>query len=202
MTQSAAMTEWSGPAPNPVFAPTPRPERVHTIVAAVLSVVFLAATATVAILVHNAGSGAAAAGAVGPVGVPASPGVAVDGGAGASTPAVGPSPATTRPLRAPKINRAFRAYMNALLHHNLTALHAATCPRLRHTEVGFALHGKYVHAWRGRPYEIQPALSNVTVRASVQLTDPATGGDAGRALYGWNVQRNAGGHYYVCGFLS
>lgn len=187
------MTYPPGPPP-----PRVRPDRVHTIVAAVLSVAFAAATAVVAILVHNAGSSPAAPGAVGPVGS----GVQIDGGAGVSTPAVGPSSATPRPLRAPKINRVFRAYMNALLHHNLNALHAATCPRLRHTEVGVELHGKYVRAWRGRPYEIQPSLRYVTVTATVQLTDPATGGDAGRALYAWNVQRTGGGRYYVCGFLA
>jgi hypothetical protein len=92
--------------------------------------------------------------------------------------------------------------MNALLRHDLRALKHATCPRLRHTEIGVRLHGKYVRAWRGKRYTIASGLDHVTVRALVKFTDPGSGADAGRATYAWNVQRQHRNRYFVCGFLS
>ena len=116
--------------------------------------------------------------------------------------ATGADASSSPPLDPQAINRTFQVYMNALLHHDLRALHSATCPRLRPTEVGFELHGKYLRSWRGKPYTIEPDLAFVTVRALVKFTDPSSGSDAGRAVYSWYVRRAHSGQYYVCGFLS
>jgi hypothetical protein len=176
--------------------------------AAVLSVVFAATTAVFAVVAQHdrshtdrsqdAGSSSVTSGR-------ANPGqrVQVSGGPGAEPTLCCPPPIPNpRPLRAKPINRAIAAYLDALSQHDLRALKHATCPRLRHTEVGVALHGKYVRAWRGQPYDIQPGLDFVTVQARVEFTDPASGHTAGQAVYSWNVQRSRRGHYSVCGFLS
>jgi hypothetical protein len=156
------------------------------------------------VIAHNGGSHTAGSSGVTPGGTAPSQQVQAGGGSNGQptlccvTPPV-PEP---RPLHPKAINRAFQVYLDALLHHDLRALQSATCPRLRRTEVGVALHGKYVRAWSGKPYDIQPDLDFVTVSALVKFTDPATGDDAGQAVYSWNVQRSHRGRYSVCGFLS
>jgi hypothetical protein len=185
-----------GTAGSAYASPT-RPGRAHSIVAAALSVAFIAATAVLAFVVHRGGSNAAGSGGLIPVGVgPSQPTTS----ALASTPT--PTDSAAQPMDPEAVNQVFGAYLNALLHHDLRALKDATCPRLRHTEVGVELHRKYVRAWRGKPYDLTPGLSFVRVRALVDLTDASTGEDAGQAVYQWNVQRNHGGRYFVCGFLS
>ena len=201
MTQSSVMSEWSGSAGGPVFETPARPGRSHLIVAALLSVAFVAATVLLAVVAHRGSSTGVSTG-LGAVGAPTGQRVQGLGGPTEQPTTCCPTPPSRPPLDPQAINRTFQVYMNALLHHDLRALHSATCPRLRHTEVGFELHGNYLRSWRGKPYTIEPDLAFVTVRALVKFTDPSTGGDAGRAIYSWYVRRAHGGHYYVCGFLS
>jgi hypothetical protein len=177
----------------------------YLIRAALLGVLFAAATAALALHAHNGGSNDVGTSSVTPSAASPSQQAQVSPGSPAQPTLCCPpsAPAAARhPLRAKAINHALQAYLDALLHHDLGALKTATCPRLRHTEVGVALHGKYIRAWSGKPYDIASGVDFVTVRALVKFTDPATGQNAGHAVYAWNVERGNGGRYYVCGFLS
>jgi hypothetical protein len=178
--------------------------RSYSIRAALLGLLFAAATAILAVHAHNGGSNDVATSSVAPRATTPRQHVQASPGSPAQPTLCCPPVPVPRPhpLRAKAINHALQAYLDALLHHDLGALKNATCPRLRHTEVGVALHGKYVHAWSGKPYDIAPGIDFVTVRALVKLVDPATGDNAGHAVYAWNIERGNGGRYYVCGFLS
>lgn len=208
------------PQQQPYFPPVRPASSRLTVLAAVLSAVFVAATAILAYVAHHPPtSSSATPGPVGnrPAGASGSASLGANGSQAANstvpaatTPNVAPAPTTTSTSTVPAlpqlnpeaINRTFEVYMNALLDHDLSALKSATCPRLRHTEVGVALHGKYVRSWQGKPYQITPGVGYVTISALVGLRNPSTGASAGSVTYSWYVERTSGGHYYVCGFLS
>jgi hypothetical protein len=202
------------PYQPPPYQPAVGPARSGLpMVAALVSAAFVVVTAIVAYVANHPATSTEAQ--VGALGSGSALGSATHGGqapVGSALPSAttSPAPASTatstipsRPQLVPEaINRTFEGYMNALVDHDLTALHSATCPKLRHTEVGFELHGKYVNSWRGKPYQISPDLDYVTVFALVRFRDPSTGASAGSATYSWYVEREPSGHYYVCGFLS
>lgn len=182
--------------------PTPGPARSGgSVVAALLAVAFVVATVIVAYVAHHpaesstsravgVGSGSAArGGSVHPV-APLTDTAPRTSAIPSFTPVPPTTTVPTEPLLEPAaINRTFEVYLNALVDHDLAALHSATCPRLRSTEIGFALHHKYVGRWQGQPYEIPPGASYVTVSAVVYLRDPGTGAAAGSDTYFWYVER-------------
>lgn len=106
------------------------------------------------------------------------------------------------PLEPAAIDRVFQVYMNGLANHDMIALKSATCPRLRDTLLGFALHGYFVARWQMLPYEIPPDVEFVTVQATVTQSDPNTGALAGDVVYSWYVERAEDRNYYVCGWLD
>lgn len=113
------------------------------------------------------------------------------------------TPTTTAdPLEPAAIDRVFQVYMNGLANHDMIALKSATCPELRDTLLGFALHGYFVARWEMLPYSIPPDVDFVTVQATVTQSDPNTGANAGDVVYSWYVQRAADRSYYVCGWLD
>jgi hypothetical protein len=119
-------------------------------------------------------------------------------------PTYSPAPAepTHIPLVPAAIDRVFQVYMNGLANHDMVALSSATCPRLRSTLLGFALHGYYVDRWELLPYEIQNEMDYVTVQADITQRDPNTGQLAGEVIYSWYVERDVDQSYYVCGWLE
>lgn len=201
--------------------PPPAPTRRNMLPAALLSAAFVIAAVLLAVHAHSADKPGAFAPV--PVGsgeqqINGSGGQQINGGGGgqqinggaqttapASTPTV-PAQTTTSasaPVLDPaKIDRVFADYMDALVEHDLAALKRATCPRLRGTEVGVALHGRYVSRWRENPYDVGPYLNYTTVTAKLSLQDPASGAAAGTVTYAWYVERDTDGAYWVCGFLS
>lgn len=113
-----------------------------------------------------------------------------------------PPEPTHIPLVPAAIDRVFQVYMNGLANHDMVALRSGTCPRLRETLLGFALHGYYVARWELLPYEIPAGMDYVTVQANVTQQDPSTGNPAGDVIYSWYVERDVDQNYYVCGWLD
>lgn len=118
-----------------------------------------------------------------------------------ATPTQEPEP-TVEPLEPAAIDRVFQVYMNGLANHDMIALRSATCPELRHTLKGFALHGYYVARWEMLSYSVPPDVEQLTVQATVTQRDPNTGANAGDVVYSWYVQRAEDQNYYVCGWLE
>lgn len=113
-----------------------------------------------------------------------------------------PTTPAQEPLVPEAIDRVFQVYMNGLANHDMTALQSGTCPRLRPTLAGFALHGYYVDSWTMLPYEVPSGMEYVVVQATVMQRDPNSGGLAGEVLYSWYVERDPDQNYYVCGWLE
>ncbi len=201
-----------GTPPPPVSAYGPPPGGAGgssggAVVAAVLALVLVAATIVSALVAHNSSESRTAVAGPGPGGASS---LSINGASSSGNAPV-PTPSTTsvysptaaptpthQPLDSEAINRTFEVYMNALLDHNMYSLRSATCPKLRHTLKGFALHGKYLRRWAGLPYQIYNALDYVRLSARVYFASPYSGS----AVYDWYVERTSSGHYYVCGFLS
>lgn len=120
---------------------------------------------------------------------------------GTSPAAVPGRPAHT-PLDRAAIDRVVTTYMNGLADQDMTALRRGTCPRLRSTLLGFALNGYYVARWELRPYEVPASMDQLSIEARITQQDPETGGLAGDIDYQWIVERDAGGDYWVCGWLN
>lgn len=223
LAYSAAMSEPTAPlppgggpgpyaGPPPGYGPPPRGGSGGTVAAAIVGAL-LVAGCILAAVVANSGSTPSSASAptvttTGPVQVGGGtssgadvpqPVPSADLTTSAYTPPPVPTPTPTpthEPLNGSAVNRTFEVYMNALLYHNLSALKSATCPRLRHTETGTALHHKYIHRWKGYSYQIYPDLDYVRLSAKVYFDV------GGTAVYDWYVERDSTDTYYVCGFLS
>ncbi|MFG3701673.1 hypothetical protein ACGF5C_27740 [Micromonospora sp. NPDC047620] len=113
-----------------------------------------------------------------------------------------PSYPTRTPMSPAEIDRVFRTYMDGSPATTWTFFKSGTCPRLRSTLLGFALNGYYIGKWTLLPYEVPADADRIIVKAKMTQLKPSTGDPAGEVTYSWYVERDAGGSYWVCGWLG
>jgi hypothetical protein len=113
-----------------------------------------------------------------------------------------PSYPTPASMSTAEIDAVFHTYMSGLADHDMSELRSGTCPQLRSTLHGFVLNGYYITGWTLLPYQVSPGVDQVTVKATMTQLDTYTGKPAGQVTYSWFVQRDAGGSYWVCGWLG